>query len=101
MSEYHFFSDREFAGPTYYDVLRFWDRESRQLRLQSRFNLPKFRFQDSNEFAIPSIGNHENAQQIANFWNNYYKGNDWFFHCTAQEIVKWMDHGFILLIKKP
>jgi hypothetical protein len=100
MSDYHFFTDNEFAGPGQSDLIRFWDRESRQLRLKPRIKTPTFRFQDSGKSVNPIVAKHEDSLKIANFWNKWYKGSDWNFKCTYEDIVKWMDQGFILLIKK-
>lgn len=99
MSDYHFFSDSEYAGPGSSDLIRFWDREPRQLRLRPRMNLPTFRFPDSQKFVNPIIAGSEDGAKIASFWNSFYKGSDWSFKCTYDEVVKWMNQGFILLIK--
>lgn len=99
MSDYHFFTDTEFAGPGPSDLIRFWDRKSRQLRLKPRINTPRYRFQDSMKFANPIVAKHEDAPKIANFWNMYYKGSDWSFKCNYEEVKQWMDQGFVLLIK--
>jgi hypothetical protein len=61
--------------------------------------IPEYRFPDSSKIAKPLIAKSEDAPQIANFWNKYYSEEDWRFKCTFEEIVKWMEQGFIILIR--
>ena len=99
MSSYHFFSDSEFAGPGPSDLIRFWDRQPRQLRLKPRSKNHEYRFPDSHQIVNPMEAKHEDAPQIAIFWNKFYGDSDWKFKCTYEHVVKWMNQGFILLIR--
>jgi len=97
---YSFFNDTEFAGPGPIDVLRFWDRTSRQLRIYPRIMIPKFRFPNSQEDGIITKAIREDAIEISNFWNLYYSGPNWKFTCKPKDVEVWMDQGFILVLKK-
>jgi len=98
--DYHFFSDSEFAGPGSKELLRFWDRVPRQLRPKPRTLIPKFKFPDSQTLGYPERATVSDAQEISKLWNQHYKGDDWTFTCTSNDVLEWMKDGFILLMKE-
>jgi hypothetical protein len=97
---YHFFTDKEFAGPSPIDVLRIWDRVPRQLRIRPRITIPKFTFINSQGYGIAVKATIEDTIEITRFWNNYYAGPDWKFKCTTKDVERWMSQGFILVLKE-
>jgi GNAT superfamily N-acetyltransferase len=97
--EYHFFSDKLYAGPTSLDVLRFWDSGGYTLREKSRLTLPKMRFPDSDELIKYEIARIGDSADISDFWNRYYSGSDWLFSCQKTDVERWIKSGFILIIK--
>jgi GNAT superfamily N-acetyltransferase len=100
MDNYHFFSDPEYAGPGPMDLLKFWDSGAYTLRPIPRKKNPVYRFPDSNKQANAIIANSDDAKNIAEFWNNYYRGSDWNFICSWVDVLRWMKSGFILLLKQ-
>ena len=96
---YHFFSDEEFAGPHPSDILRFWDRTPRQLRLKPRKTVPKFRLPHSQTYALAIKATPEDALEISSFWCKHYTGSDWTFRCSADDVRSWQKQGFILVLK--
>jgi len=99
MDLYHFFSDPEYAGPGPIDVLKFWDFGGYTLRTKPRKSNPLFQFPNSTEKATAVLATVEDAKKIAVFWNNYYKGDDWNFACSWADVARWINSGFILLLK--
>ena len=97
---YSFFNDVEYAGPTPKDVLSFWDRQPRQLRPNPRIKIPNLTFPNSNINCIPERANKEDAMNISTFWNSFYSGQNWNFKCNFKDVERWMDQGFILLLKQ-
>lgn len=97
---YSFFNDKEFAGPGPLDVLRFWDRTSRQLRPRPRIMIPKFKFPNSQELSVPTKAEKTDALEISRLWNSFYKGPNWKFNCKSKDVERWMDQGFILVLKE-
>lgn len=98
---YHFFSDDQFAGPGSKELLRFWDRTSRQLRPRPRITIPQYTFPDSHINGQAEIATINDAQEISTFWNQYYSGDDWTFKCNSNDVKQWMSEGFILIMKEP
>jgi GNAT superfamily N-acetyltransferase len=96
---YHFFSDTEFAGPHPSDILRFWDRTPRQLRLIPRKTIPKFRLAHSQTYAIATKAVEDDAIEISSFWCKHYTGADWTFRCSADDVSSWQKQGFILVLR--
>ena len=97
---YSFFNDKEFAGPGPLDVLRFWDRSSRQLRIKPRIMIPKFQFPNSQELGVPTKAEKTDALEISKLWNVFYSGPNWKFNCKTKDVERWMDQGFILVLKE-
>jgi hypothetical protein len=97
---YSFFNDPEFAGPGPRDVLKFWDRNSRQLRSKPRTIIPKFKFPTSQTYGIPEKATFQDALEISKFWNLHYSGVNWKFDCKSKDVERWMDQGFILVLKE-
>lgn len=98
MDSYHFWEDREYAGPRPSDVACFWDRRPRQLRPQPRLNLPKLSF-DSGHLIIPKEAQREEAHEIATFWNTHYKAATWHFKATVKTVEYAIERGFILVAR--
>ena len=96
---YHFFSDTEFAGPHPTDILRFWDRTPRQLRLIPRKTVPKFRLPHSQTYALATKAVEGDALEISSFWCKHYTGADWTFRCSADDVSGWLQQGFILVLR--
>lgn len=97
---YSFFNDKEFAGPGPLDVLRFWDRTPRQLRPKPRIMIPKFQFPNSQELGVPTKAEKADAPEISKLWNTFYSGQNWKFNCKTKDVERWMDQGFILVLKE-
>lgn len=68
-----FWSTSETAGPTAWDVLRFWDTP-RVLRPIGRSRPPPFA-----PWAHPESVGAEHATEMATFWTHHYNGTDWIF----------------------
>ena len=100
MDKYHFFSDVDYAGPGPLDLLKFWDKGGYTLRTCPRKLQPTCLFPDSSEGVIAELAIESDSKEIANFWNNYYKGHDWRFHCSWADVDRWLKSGFILTIKR-
>ena len=83
---YSFFNDKEFAGPGPLDVLRFWDRSSRQLRIKPRIMIPKFQFPNSQELGVPTKAEKTDALEISKLWNVFYSGPNWKFNCKTKDV---------------
>jgi len=96
---YHFFSDSEYAGPSPYHILRFWDSGGYPLRTLPRKTLPLFRIPNSDRFIKCEFAKTEDASEITRFWNTCYLGQDWHFNCNSKDILRWLKSGFILIIK--
>jgi GNAT superfamily N-acetyltransferase len=60
----------------------------------------KFQFPNSQETALPEKACKEDTIEICRFWNNYYKGDNWKFSCKPEDVVNWMDQGFILVLRE-
>ncbi len=98
--DYHFFSDKLYAGPTSLDILRIWDSGGYTLREKPRLNIPIMRFPNSGELMNYEIASLSEAQTISDFWNNHYAGSDWYFSCQKTDVERWIKSGFILIIKQ-
>uniref|UniRef100_A0A6C0KZ66 N-acetyltransferase domain-containing protein n=1 Tax=viral metagenome TaxID=1070528 RepID=A0A6C0KZ66_9ZZZZ len=90
---FHFFSNSEFAGPSARDIVRFWDREPRQLRPRA----PSM-YITSQGIQIAKAAE-MNYIEIAKFWNQFYCGTDWTFTCTKAQVERWAKQGFILMAR--
>ena len=97
---YHFFSDHEFAGPGPMDLITFWNRTPRQLRQKPRTTIAQYHFPNSSEFGIPEKALVADALEIATLWNSYYTGPDWKFLCSYKDVERWMNDGFILILRE-
>ena len=97
---YSFFNDTEFAGPGPLDVIRIWDRTGRQLRVKPRIMISNFQFPNSQELGYPIKAMKTDALEISKFWNSYYSGPNWKFNCKSKDVERWMDQGFILVLKE-
>lgn len=97
---YHFFSDKEYAGPQALDIIKFWDKGGHILRNTPRKQLPELFFLDSKEPIKAELAKLDNSKEIAQFWKLYYKGSDWSFCCSWADVERWLKTGFIVLIKK-
>lgn len=98
-ANYHFFTDEEFAGPTPQHVLTFWDRSPRQLRTKPRVKIPTMNYPDTNTRCVPIRATKADAMEISTFWNSHYSGKDWSFRCDFKDVERWLDQGFMLLLK--
>jgi len=98
-SGYHFFSDKEYAGPHHSSLITFWDREPRTLRKTPRQIKPEYVFPESRLRAIVEIAKLTDSKMISRFWNKYYNGKDWNFNCTYGDVERWMKSGFIIFVK--
>jgi len=99
MDQYHFFSDPEYAGPGPVDLLKFWDSGGYTLRSLPRRSNPEFKFPDSGKIVKSELASPKDAEEIAAFWNNYYRGEDWYFICSWVDVSRWIKSGFIVLLK--
>ena len=98
--EYHFFSDKLFAGPTSLDVLRIWDSGGYTLRKKPRLTIPNMRFPESGNLMNYEVASSSDTHAISEFWNTYYTGPDWLFSCQKTDVERWIKSGFILIIKQ-
>lgn len=98
--EYHFFSDKQYAGPTSLDMLRVWDSGGYTLRKTPRQTLPIMRFPDSGELMKYELASLSDSIAISEFWNSYYTGSDWRFSCQKTDVEHWIKTGSILIIKQ-
>ena len=98
-SEYHFFTDPEYAGPNHSSLLAFWDREPRILRHEPRKLMPEFIFPDSGFRAVLTFATPGQAPQISRFFNDHYRGSDWDFSCNFSDVERWIASGFIIVVK--
>jgi hypothetical protein len=77
-----FWSTSEMAGPTTWDVLRFWDTP-RPLRPVGRTRPPPF-----GPWSEPEPVRAEAATALATFWSHHYNGTDWVFRPDPQWVAE-------------
>ena len=71
------------AGPTLWDLARFWDRDPRPLRPQNRPRPPPFQTWSEPHRLTP-----EDAEEIAAFWRRHYGGADWWLDAKADWVER-------------
>ena len=95
----HFFSSEDYAGPGLCEILKFWDRIPRRLRMKPRKILPEFNL--NNQIVNHEFAKISDSNEISKFWNSQYQSKDWLFICQKTDVELWMNQGFILIIKEP
>ena len=99
---FHFFSSDESAAPGYTTLLKFWDREPRQLRSGLRYGSPVI-YKDPNDtsqgFFKVERAIEDDAVKITNLWNEHYNQGGWSLRITPPFVIDIIRNGTILIIK--
>jgi hypothetical protein len=57
-------------------------------------------YPDTNTRCIPIRATKADAMDISTFWNSHYAGKDWSFRCDFKDVERWLEQGFMLLLKQ-
>lgn len=82
-SKSRFWNTSENAGPSLFDVAKFWDRRPRPLRLQNRAKPAPF---EGNQEPLVLKG--QDAVRVSEFWRRHYGGTDWRLDLSPTEVRK-------------
>lgn len=90
-----FWSTPETAGPTVWDVLRFWD-QPRPLRPKGRSRPPPF-----GPWEAPTRVEAADVPAITQFWTDHYNGADWVFRPEPEWIAALLStsNTFALIVR--